>query len=106
MAEYRISGVWKDSDGTITDYAFHLYNAKTSEFFSPSKKSKAEAIKLLDTAGNSAKTVVWNYVQAGWYDGEDVYVAGNGANKYLKSKPDHKISDNLGHLPTWNGVIA
>jgi Protein of unknown function (DUF3892) len=104
MAEYRISGVWKEEDGDITDYAFHAFNPQTGRFSLPTKKSKAEAIALLD-AGHSAKTIVWNYTYATWYKGEDVYVAGSGANRYLKSKPDDKISDNLGHLPRWNGVI-
>ena len=27
MTKYRISGVWKNSDNIITDYAFHTVNA-------------------------------------------------------------------------------
>jgi len=46
MAEYRISGVWKNSNDVITHYAFHTVNGK--EITRTSKKSKADAIELLE----------------------------------------------------------
>ena len=105
MAKYNITGVWKDNNGTITHYAFH--SADTVNKFGPlTKRSKAEAIRIVETSGNSVMTLVWNYVKCGWYDGEEVYVAGTGTNKYLKSKPDVKVSDNLDNLICWNGFIA
>ena len=54
MAEYRISGIWKDTNGVITDYAFH--SVTTNGVTRTTKKSKAQAIALLEANGNSATT--------------------------------------------------
>lgn len=43
MAKYKISGVWKDSNNVITDYAFHTVNENG---ISRAIKSKAQAIAL------------------------------------------------------------
>ena len=45
MAEYRISGVWKDDDNVITDYAFH--EVKNNGMTRAIKKSKAQAVSIL-----------------------------------------------------------
>lgn len=96
MAEFRISGIWKDTNGVITDYAFHTVtdNGATRA----TKKSKAQAIALLETNGNSAVTWLWNYSSAGWKIGETVLVVNGSNGKYLRSNPDNKLTDNLGHL--------
>jgi hypothetical protein len=96
MAVYRISGVWKDPNNVITHYAFHTVgNGSTSR---AEKKSKVQAVAILETYGNSATTWVWSYTLARWTVGETVQVV-NGANgKYLRSNPDNKLTDNLGHL--------
>lgn len=96
MAQYRISGVWKDSNDVITHYAFHTVSETTIS--RASKKSKADAIKLLETAGNSAKTWVWNYLSVGWDIGENVEVVNGSNGKYLRSNPDNTKTDNLAHL--------
>lgn len=96
MAEYHISGIWKDPNNVITHYAFHTVNGGSAS--RAEKKSKAQAIALLETYGNSATTWVWSYTLARWMVGETVQVI-NGANgKYLRSNPDNKLTDNLGHL--------
>jgi hypothetical protein len=96
MAEYRISGVWKDSRDVITHYAFHTVGEQSIS--RASKKSKAEAIRILENYGNSAKTWIWNYANVGWKIGEEVEVI-NGINgKYLRSNPDNTKTDNLAHL--------
>jgi hypothetical protein len=96
MTKYRISGVWKNSDNTITDYAFHTLNEDSIS--RASKKNKASAITLLETNGNEAFTWIWNYLESKWKIGEKVQVV-NGANgKYLRSNPDNKLTDNLEHL--------
>jgi hypothetical protein len=106
MADYYISGVWKDTNGTITDYAFHLINSATKKFPTKSTKmSKAAAIKLVETVGNTVTTLTWGYLAGGWIIGQPVSVAGSGTDKYLKSAPDSKVSDNLGHLICWNCYI-
>ena len=96
MATYRISGVWKDANNVITHYAFHTVGESSTS--RATKKSKAQAIAIVETAGNTSTTWVWNYTQAKWNVGEKVEVV-NGANgKYLRSNPDNKLTDNLGHL--------
>jgi hypothetical protein len=93
MAQYKISGVWKDTNGVITHYAFHT---KTENGHTrATKTSKTDAVKLLNNSSNEAITWIWNYSTAFWKDGEKVIVV-NGS--YLRSNPDNKITDNLAHL--------
>ncbi|GAA4503127.1 hypothetical protein GCM10023172_27470 [Hymenobacter ginsengisoli] len=84
-------------DGVLTHYAFHevLQGNRISR---GRKTSKADAIKLLETAGNSATTWLWDYTSCYWKIGETVTVVGTGSNKYLRSNPDKKVTDNLAHL--------
>jgi len=93
MAKYKISGIWKDKDGVITHYAFHTVTEKG--FTRATKKSKAEAVKLLNESSNEAVTWIWNYLTAFWKDGEKVTVVDGS---YLRSNPDNKLTDNLAHL--------
>ena|ERR1017187_2887864 len=96
MATYRISGVWKDVNNVITAYAFHTVteNSTTRAI----RTTKARAIELLETRGNSATTWVWNYTTASWKIGEAVEVINGRNGKYLRSNPDNTLTDNLGHL--------
>jgi len=96
MAQYRISGVWKNSSNVITHYAFHTVGE--SSVSRAVKTTKARAIELLEIYGNVATTWVWNYTQARWSIGETVKVINGGNGKYLRSNPDNKLTDNLGHL--------
>ncbi|WP_259069928.1 DUF3892 domain-containing protein [Mucilaginibacter sp. X4EP1] len=93
MAQYKISGIWKDANGVITHYAFHTVTK--DGFTRATKTTKADAIKLLSHSSNEAMTWIWNYTTAFWKDGEKVAVI-NGS--YLRSNPDNKITDNLAHL--------
>lgn len=104
MATFKISGVWKSSDGVITHYAFH--NVTSTGITRASKKSKAEAISLLDKDENSAKTWIWNYNQSKFVDGQNVEVVGNSGNRYLRSDADNKLTDNLGHLINFNWFFS
>ncbi|TYZ12683.1 DUF3892 domain-containing protein [Hymenobacter lutimineralis] len=100
--KFRISGVWKDGNGGITHYAIHdVTDAEKRNIDLAKKTAKAEAIKLVETAGNTVTTIVWNYVNPGWYATEDVHVVGTGTDKYLRSDPDKRLTDNLGHLPNY-----
>lgn len=96
MTKYRISGVWKDSSNVITHYAFHTVSEDSIS--RASKKSKATAIALLETNGNEAVTWIWNYLEANWKIGEKVQVINAANGKYLRSNPDNKLAENLGHL--------
>lgn len=106
MAAYLVSGVWKDTDGVITHYSFHTHNQQDKSYGPLTKKTKAEAIRLLETAGNSAVTMTWNYSGASWNLGETVTVVGSGTSKYLRSNPDSRLTDNLGHLIQWNDIVV
>jgi len=103
MSEYRISGVWKDDNGVITDYAFHDLDSKITN--RAIKKSKAQAIALLEIKGNEAYTWVWNYKEAGWVDGEKVTVVAGQNGKYLRSNPDNQLTDNLEHLIDFDWIF-
>lgn len=104
MTKFKISGVWKDSNNVITHYAFHTVNDKNIS--RATKTSKTQAIKLLETSGNTAITWIWNYKKACWENGEIVQVV-NGINeKYLRSNPDNKLTDNLGHLIDYDWISA
>src|SRR5262245_9025512 len=96
MAQYRISGVWKNSNNIITHYAFHTVGERYTT--KAQKKTKLEAIALLEVPGNIAYTWVWNYNLAKWDIGEKVEVVNGIGGKYLRSNPDNKLTDNLGHL--------
>lgn len=102
MAKYKISGVWKDANNVITHYAFHTVN--TTGTTRAEKVAKAEAIRRLETVGNTAKTWLWSYKYAYWYDGEDVSVVNGTNGKYLRSNPDDKVTDNLGHLIDYDWI--
>lgn len=93
MAQYEISGVWKDSKGVITHYAIH--EVKADGRTRATKTSKSDAISLVGNTNNKVTTVQWNYRTATWNTGELVGVV-DGA--FLRSYPDGKASDNLSHL--------
>lgn len=96
MAEYRISGVWKNSKGVITHYAFH---DKSSNGVSRARKvSKFDAIILIEN-GNKAKTMTWDYKRVGMFVQENIVVVDNPkGNKFLRSTPDNHVGDNLENL--------
>lgn len=96
MASYRISGVWKNANNVITDYAFHTIEGTTVS--RAVKKSKAQAIASLEVASNSATTWLWDYTAAKWKIGEHVQVINGADGKYLRSNADNKLTDNLAHL--------
>ena len=99
MATYGISGVWKDTNNKITAYAFHTDSTSRAV-----KRTKAEAIKLLEIPENTAFTWIWNYTTAGWKIGEKVEVVNGRNEKYLRSDPDNTLKDNLGHLIDYDWI--
>ena len=96
MTKYRISGVWVDTTGVITHYAFHTVGE--SSVSRAAKKSKSEAIRLLETRGNTATTYKWNYQLSKWDIGETVEVVDGRDGKFLRTNPNETRTDNLGHL--------
>lgn len=102
MANYKISGVWK-RNGVISHYAVHTENADGSHTKSV-KTTKTDAIALVEKHGNSVYTWIWSYNRASWTLGEKVHVVGAGNNKYLRSNPDSKVTDNLDHLINYEWI--
>jgi len=107
MAEYRISGVWKNDNGVITHYAVHerVRNAANNGYIirHALKRTKAQTVALLDGTGNTAKTYIWNYQTASWSAGADVVVV-NGNPKFLRTIHDGSVKDNLSHLPDYGYI--
>jgi|WetSurMetagenome_2_1015567.scaffolds.fasta_scaffold975524_1 hypothetical protein len=104
MTEFRISGVWKNSDDVITHYAFHtVYKDGVGK---AKKLAKAQAISILEIRGNTATTWMWNYKSSFWTIGENVTVVGSGNDKYLRSNPDDKTANNLEHLIDYDWISA
>jgi hypothetical protein len=103
MTKFKISGVWKDSNNVITHYAFHTIT--DTNVLRATKYSKTQAIKLLETFGNTAVTWIWNYKKAIWENGEDVQVVNSVKGKYLRSNPDNKLTDNLSHLIDFDWIL-
>lgn len=106
MANYAISGVWKDANGTITDYAFHLITEGTIPdrlTVGPAEKySKAQAIELLGS--HLAQTAIWNYTEQLWELGAFVQVAGFFPNRYLRTIADLTVRDNLDNLINYGWI--
>lgn len=100
MAEYRISGIWKNDNDVITHYAVHLRTRNQNGGFTIAravKMTKSEAVLLLSLPANTAKTYLWNYGRAQWIAGEDVHVV-NGNPPFLRTNHDGILRDNLLHL--------
>lgn len=105
MANYAISGVWKNSDGVITHYAIHVHNIINNTIGLATKTAKPQAVTLLDTPGNSGITILWNYNNHSWDEGTRIDVVGNYPNKYLRTYHDGTVRDNLAHLINY-GMIT
>lgn len=95
MADYRISGVWKDGNGLITHYAIHAPVANL--FGQAEKKTKNQVLSIFD-AGNTAKTWIWNYTSESWDVGQTVNVIIIGPYRYLRTDKDNIKRDNLNNL--------
>lgn len=105
MAKYAISGVWKNTQGTITHYAVHEFNEQENSMELGVKMTKATAVRLLENYQNSAITILWNYAQLGWVKGTTINVVGTAADRYLRTTQDGTVRDNLGHLINY-GLIT
>jgi hypothetical protein len=101
MAKYRISGIWNE-DGVINNYAIHKVENGIPTV--AVKVSMDEAIMLVENQQNTVTTYLWNYQTAKWNIGEPVHVVNGENGKYLRSNPDDKLTDNLGHLIDYDWI--
>jgi hypothetical protein len=101
MSEYRISGIWKNSQQVITHYAVHTRTKNQTgngyEISRAVKMAKADAVALLLNPIHTAKTYLWNYTRTKWEAGEDIHVV-NGNPDFLRTNHDKILRDNLEHL--------
>ena len=102
MATFRISGVWENTNNVITHYAIHTVGE--TSISRAVKTTKADAIRLVETKGNVVTTWIWNYNRAEWIVGENVEVVNGNEGKYLRSNPNDKKTDNLGHLIDYDWI--
>lgn len=102
MADLRISGYWKDTTGAITHYAVHVMYERT--IAKAQKLSKEELIRLVDNAGNTAFTWVWDYDTNFWRDAERVTVARHGLKKILRCHANNSNKDDLAHLINFDWI--
>lgn len=96
MADYRISGVWKNESGVITHYAVHA-PSDNNTFYRAQKMTKDQVLALFDT-NNTAKTWIWNYTSGSWNIGQTIHVVGTRPNRYLRTDSDNTQRDNLDNL--------
>lgn len=102
MAQYAITGIWKDDNDTITDYAIHLVtehlNPNLLTVWRAEKYSKKDAINLVQN--NFVQTAIWDYTQQLWILKAKVKVVGN----YLRSESDDTVRDNLDNLLNYRNI--
>ncbi|WP_343662331.1 DUF3892 domain-containing protein [Chryseobacterium mucoviscidosis] len=107
MADYAISGVWKDNNDIITHYAVHHRTGINGNYIEkPKKYTKADAIALVATPQHSVFTVIWNYTTAKWRTGALITVVGSGANSYLRTNKDSTVRDNLDNLINYGYITS
>lgn len=93
MVDYFITGVWKDTNGNITDVFLHENGE--SGFKKGAKASEKFVIQLINK-GKSIKTLIWNYPE--WKQKAEVIVV----QDYLRTKPNGSEKDNLDNLIDMN----
>jgi hypothetical protein len=91
LADYFISGVWKDNSERITDVMLHTVNDNNT-FNLGVKTSETNAINQLKLK-KTIKTITWGYPE--WQIGASVTVINIGGVEYLKTVGNATIKDNL-----------
>lgn len=91
LADYFISGVWKDRSERITDVMLHSVNENNS-FNMGVKTSELNAINLLKSK-KTIKTITWAYPN--WQIGASVAAVTIGSVEYLRTVANASAKDNL-----------
>ena len=92
VADYYITGVWKDSQGRITNVMLHVVNEDNGFRSKGTKTSKADTITLLKNK-KLIMSLTWNY--PGWNQGAYVTYENVNGQEYLRTVPNHTTKDNL-----------
>ncbi len=91
LANYFISGVWKDNNDNIMYVLLHTVNDDNS-FQDGVKTAESTAINLLKQR-NTIKTITWGYPE--WQIGATVTYVNNNNREYLKTVANTTQKDNL-----------
>ena len=105
IARYFISGVWKDSAGVITHVFLHNVLANEKDLDRGVKYNEASIIDFVEKGG-IIKTIVWNYTKALWTVGAVIIVVHEGGRKFLRTKGDGTVRDNLDNLLNMRHFIS
>lgn len=100
LADYFISGVWKDSSERITDVLLHTVN-DNNVFQVGVKTSESNAINLLKSR-KTIKTITWGYPE--WQIGASVTVVTVGNREYLRTVANASVRDNLDNSISMNSI--
>lgn len=92
VADFFITGVWKDSQKRITDVMLHAVNDDGSFKSRGSKTSKTGVIGLLKSK-KTVMTLTWGY--PGWNHGAHVTYETVNGQEYLRTVPNSLTKDNL-----------
>ncbi|WP_338762027.1 DUF3892 domain-containing protein [Bernardetia sp. ABR2-2B] len=99
--KYRVSGIYRNQIGTITDYQVHkIENGRETI----QKVNKGTLIFNIGMSTEVAKTYQWDYANGDWIDGEEIEII-KGDNDYLRTNPNNKKTDNLGNLIDYSKAI-
>lgn len=96
-ANQFISGVWFDRNKIITHVFLHkvLNEEKNLE---KGVKHTVPAIVAFIENGGVVKTITWNYTKALWNIGAQIIVVHESGRKFLRTKGDSTVRDNLDNL--------
>jgi len=92
VADYYISGVWKDSQERITSVMIHPVSDDNSFNTKGIKTSKVDTIALLKNK-KRIMTITWNY--PAWNRGAYVTYEATNGQEYLRTVPNSTTKDNL-----------
>lgn len=104
MADFYISGVFKNTQDEITHVMLHG-DAGNNEFYNGNKVTEAYVIRQLE-ALNTVQVITWNYTLASWYSGDFVKVVKGQFRKYIRSHANNTVNDNLDNLINFAGIVT
>ena len=100
LANYVISGVWKDSSDNITHVMLHPVNDGDT-WTMGEKTSESRAVTLLKN-GKIIRTIVWGY--PGWGIKSKVTYVTRSGKEFLRSDANATTKDNLDNLISMKAI--
>ena len=91
MAQYYVTGVWKDNQGEITHVLLHSLTG--NDLNSGEKITGSDAIALIKS-GHTLHTLRWNYATATWTPGSRIVVV-KLLEEFLKTIPGTPLYEQI-----------